>query len=300
MTASSGLLLLDKPAGLTSHDVVARLRKIFNERRIGHAGTLDPMATGLLVVAIGPATRLLRFAQAQDKNYTGTVRLGEATDSLDADGELIATADVPELTMSDVNAWAATMLGPQSQVPPMVSALKVGGRRLHEMARAGLEVERAPRDIVVESFTLRDTALRTEWDFDVRCSVGTYVRVLLSDLSMKMGTVGHLRALRRISSGSHDVRDSHTLEELSTLIDPTSALAPPAQLVTSLESRVLDSIDVAKMRMGQRVSLDAQLGGDEIAALDSRGELVGVLRRRGDVWKPEVVLTPRHDVRDSQ
>jgi tRNA pseudouridine55 synthase len=293
MTTSSGLILIDKPAGLTSHDVVARLRKLFNERRIGHAGTLDPMATGLLVVAVGPSTRLLRFAQAQTKRYVGTVRLGEATDSLDADGTVIATAPVPELSLEQVNALAATMVGSQSQVPPMVSALKVGGRRLHEMAREGIEIERAPRDIVIQSFTLAPRDERSEWDFDVTCSVGTYVRVLLRDLSAKMGTVGHLTALRRISSGTHDVRDAHTLEELSALDDVTSVLAPPVRLVEGLESRVLEDSDVAKMRMGQRVTLDEVFWGEEIAALDEEGELVGVLRRRGDLWKPEIVMAPR-------
>jgi tRNA pseudouridine55 synthase len=290
MTTSSGLLLIDKPVGLTSHDVVARLRKIFNERRIGHAGTLDPMATGLLVVAIGSSTRLLRFAQAQTKRYVGTVRLGEATDSLDADGVVVATAFVPELAFEQVNALAATMVGPQRQVPPMVSARKVGGRRLHEMAREGIEIERAPRDIVIQSFTLSPREERVDWDFDVTCSVGTYVRVLLSDLSAKMGTVGHLTMLRRISSGAHDVRDAHTLEELSALVDVTSVLAPPVRLVEGLESRVLENSDIAKMRMGQRLTLEGAFSGEEIAALDEDGELVGVLRRRGDLWKPEIVL----------
>jgi tRNA pseudouridine55 synthase len=296
MTTSSGLLLIDKPVGLTSHDVVARLRKLFDERRIGHAGTLDPMATGLLVVAVGPSTRLLRFAQAQTKRYVGTVRLGQATDSLDADGTVIATAPVPELSFEYVNALAATMLGPQSQVPPMVSALKVGGRRLHELAREGIEVDRAPRDIVIGSFSLAPRDERGDWDFDVTCSVGTYVRVLLCDLSAKMGTVGHLTALRRISSGNHDVRDALTLEEISALDDVTSGLAPPVRLVEGLESCVLKDSDVAKMRMGQRVTIDEVFSGEEIAALDEDGELVGVLRRRGDLWKPEIVLASKgHD-----
>lgn len=290
MMTSNGLLLIDKPAGLTSHDVVARLRKIFNERRIGHAGTLDPLATGLLVIAVGPATRLLRFAQAQSKRYVGAVRLGEATDSLDADGVVVATAPVPKLSVEEVNTWAATMLGPQSQVPPMVSALKVGGRRLHALAREGIEVEREPRDIEIDSFSLTPGGDASEWNFDVRCSVGTYVRVILSDLSVKMGTVGHLTSLRRLSSGVHDVRDAHTLEDVAALEDAASALAPPSQLVSALESKILSASDVAKMRVGQRVTLEEVFSNDEIAALDERGELVGVLRRRGDLWKPEIVM----------
>ena len=290
MTTSSGLLLIDKPAGLTSHDVVARLRKLFNERRIGHAGTLDPMATGLLVVAVGTSTRLLRFAQAQTKRYTGTVRLGEATDSLDADGTVTATAAVPAISLEAINAAAATMIGRQSQVPPMVSALKVGGKRLHEMARAGIEIERTPREIVIESFEVSTNAERDQWDFDVKCSVGTYVRVLLSDLSVNIGTVGHLSALRRVSSGAHHVDNARTLDELAILDDVTVALAKPAQLVGELESTVLDATDIAKMRMGQRVALAASFVDEEIAALDAEGELVGVLRRRGELWKPEIVM----------
>jgi tRNA pseudouridine55 synthase len=290
MTTTSGLLLIDKPGALTSHDVVARVRKLFGERRVGHAGTLDPMATGLLVVAVGPSTRLLRFAQAQVKRYTGEVLLGVATDSLDADGVVVARAGVPEVDLAQVNALAATMVGSQFQVPPMVSALKVGGRRLHAMAREGLEVERSPREIVIERFVLTPTPSPERWRFDVTCSVGTYVRVLLSDLSEKMGTVGHLTALRRISSGTHQVHDARTLEELASLDDVRTALQSPVHLVGDLETVVLDEGRVAQMRVGQRVTLAQGFVGEEIAALDVAGRLVGVLRRRDDLWKPEIVM----------
>ena len=290
MTTSSGLLLIDKPGALTSHDVVARVRKLFDERRVGHAGTLDPMATGLLVVAVGTSTRLLRFAQAQVKRYTGEVRWGVATDSLDADGVVISQAPIPRVDLEQINAVAASMLGPQSQVPPMVSALKVGGRRLHELARQGLEVERSPRQIEVERFVLTSTPSPDRWAFDVTCSVGTYVRVLLSDLSEKMGTVGHLTALRRISSGSHQVHDARTLDELAALEDVRLALEPPSHLVDGLELAVLDGAQVAKMRVGQRVALAQSFVGEEIAAVDDAGALVGVLRRRDDLWKPEIVM----------
>ena len=290
MTTTSGLLLVDKPAGLTSHDVVTRLRAIFHERRIGHAGTLDPMATGLLVVAIGPSTRLLRFAQAQRKRYLGTVELGVATDSLDADGAVTMTLAVPMMSVAGVNEVARTMRGAQLQVPPMVSSLKVGGRRLHALAREGVHVERAPRDIVIDSFELFATADGHHWDFDVTCSVGTYVRVLLSDLAEKLGTVGHLSALRRVESGHHHVENAHTLDELAGLDDARSALLAPSHLVDALESTVLDGATIAKVRRGQRVALPAQFQGEEIAALDEAGDLVGVLGRRQDSWKPEIVM----------
>jgi len=291
MTTSSGLLLIDKPAGLTSHDVVARLRAVFNERRIGHAGTLDPMATGLLIIAVGTSTRLLRFAQAETKRYVGTVQLGVATDSLDADGAVTSTRPVPEVSLDELNAVAQSMIGRQSQTPPMVSALKVKGRRLHEMARAGLEVERSPREIVIDAFAISPSDARDQWDFDVACSTGTYVRVLLSDLAERVDTVGHLTALRRVSSGHHDVANAHTLDDVAALEDATSVLAPPVQMVSGLETVQLDAERAAKIRLGQRVELDETFLSGEIAAVDSSGDLVGVLTRRGDLWKPEIVVS---------
>ena len=211
MTTSNGLLLIDKPQGITSHDVIARVRLELSERRVGHAGTLDPMATGLLVLAVGPSTRLLRFAQGETKRYSGTVTFGVATDSLDADGQVLERRAVPTLSAHDVSEAASAMLGAQRQTPPMVSALKVGGRRLHALAREGLEVERVARDITIGEFSLRATEVPEVWEFDVTCSVGTYVRVLLSDLANRLGTLGHLSSLRRLASGEHDVSDALTL-----------------------------------------------------------------------------------------
>jgi tRNA pseudouridine55 synthase len=167
MTTNNGLLLIDKPRGVTSHDVVARVRKVLNEQRVGHAGTLDPMATGLLVLAVGPSTRLLRFAQSETKRYSGIVTLGVATDSLDADGEVLERSDVPALSLERVNGAAREMLGPQQQTPPMVSALKINGRRLHALAREGVEVERAARDITIESFSLETIESPSEWTFEI-------------------------------------------------------------------------------------------------------------------------------------
>jgi tRNA pseudouridine55 synthase len=291
MTTSNGLLLLDKPAGLTSHDVVAQVRKIVNEQRVGHAGTLDPMATGLLVLGIGPSTRLLRFAQSEVKRYAGTVRLGVTTDSLDAQGSVTGEAPVPTLSVEEMNVYVESMLGTQSQVPPMVSALKVGGRRLHEMAREGLEVVRAPREITVSEFRLTSRDDAEEWDFEVECTAGTYVRVLLSDLAEKVGTVGHLTALRRISSGRHNVDQARTLDEFAHDFEGgPSPLRPPVDFVTQLESVVLSEDQERRLRMGQRVQFDISFTTLEIAALNERGALVGILHPRGEQWKPELVL----------
>ena len=299
MTTNNGLLLVDKPRGMTSHDVVARVRQILHEKKVGHAGTLDPMATGLLVLAVGPSTRLLRFAQSETKRYTGAVKFGVATDSLDADAEGLAERPVPELTIELVDEAAAAMLGRQEQVPPMVSAIKIDGQRLHELARRGIEVERPAREITVAAFSLRSSDDPSVWRFDVECSVGTYVRVLLSDLARRLGTVGHLVELRRTQSGSHTVSDALTLERLVEMVaDGGDVLAPPATFVTGLEHVTLPDDQVRAVRMGQRVMLDASFRDDEIAAIDATGELVGVLQRRQDSWKPELVLaTPDKSAR---
>ncbi len=296
MTTNNGLLLLDKPPGLTSHDVVARVRRILGERRIGHAGTLDPMATGLLVMAVGPSTRLLRFAQSELKRYSGAVRLGVATDSLDADGAVTDERPVPTLTTDQMMAAASTLLGTQGQTPPMVSAKKVGGKRLHQLAREGVEVDREPREITVSEFTLAPTDDPATWRFEVECSVGTYVRVLLSDLAQKVGTVGHLVELRRLSSGSHHVDDALTLRQLDEMVARgESPLRPPSSFVAHLEAVELDADQELKMRRGQQLDLSATFDGDEIAATGESGELVGILRRREEKWQPELVLPPSTD-----
>ena len=276
---------------MTSHDVVAQVRKILHERRVGHAGTLDPMATGLLVLGVGPSTRLLRFAQAEVKRYTGTVRFGVATDSLDADGVVVGERAVPELTSLALNDVVATMMGVQLQTPPMVSALKVGGRRLHELAREGVEVPRQPREITIDNFSLEPTEDPTQWHFNVVCSVGTYVRVLLSDLAIRLDTLGHLTALRRLSSGTHFVEGALTLDELAERVGRgEQPLSPASHFVSAIESVVLDAAAVAQMRYGQRVRLSERFDGVEIAAFDDAGDLVGILQRRDDQWKPELVL----------
>ncbi len=293
MTTTSGLLLVDKPRALTSHDVVAAVRKTLHEKKVGHAGTLDPMATGLLVLAVGPSTRLLRFAQSEVKRYTGAVKFGVATDSHDADGAPIAEGPIPTISSVEMNAVALSMTGAQRQTPPMVSALKVAGKRLHELARQGVEVERAPRDITVRQFTLEATGDGDVWTFDVESSVGTYVRVLLSDLALRLGTVGHLVALRRVASGAHRVQDAVTLEQLTALVgEGRAVLRPPLDFVTSLERIELTVDDERKVRMGQRLSTSATFKDSEIAALTSSGDLIGVLRRRGETWQPQLVLPP--------
>ena len=296
MTTNNGLLLIDKGSGLTSHDVVAKVRRILGERKVGHAGTLDPMATGLLVLAVGPSTRLLRFAQSESKRYCGTVTFGVATDSLDADGAVLDVQPVPALTSLAVTAAASSMLGVQRQTPPMVSAIQIDGQRLHELARKGIEVERASREITVRFFDVAPTDDPSVWTFDVECSVGTYVRVLLSDLAQRLGTIGHLSSLRRLSSGAHHVDGALTIEELANAVERgDDVLAPPSTFVVSLEHVTLSEDEQRRMRMGQRLTLDESFDGVEVAAMDDTGGLVGILARRDESWQPQLVLPADQD-----
>lgn len=211
-----GVLLLDKPTGFTSHDVVARLRRKLQMKRIGHAGTLDPMATGLLIMLIGRATKISQFLISLDKEYEGTVELGKVTDSQDADGEVLETRPVPALSEAEVMASIKTFIGDQYQIPPMYSAIKIGGVPLYKKARQGVEVEREPRFIRVMSFELTRFAV-PHLDFRLRCSKGTYVRTIAHDLGQKLGCGGHLSALRRTASGKFNILEALTLEAVEKL-----------------------------------------------------------------------------------
>jgi tRNA pseudouridine55 synthase len=198
-----GLAVVDKPAGVTSHDVVGMLRRRLHERRVGHAGTLDPDATGVLLVGVGNATRLLRFLTALGKTYTADVVFGTSTSTLDASGEVTGRFEMTELTPDRVRAVVAEQLtGRIMQVPPMVSALKVDGKRLHELAREGVEIEREPRPVTIHRFDVEPTADPLVYRIDVTCSSGTYVRTLADDLGRLLGGGAHLRDLRRTACGS--------------------------------------------------------------------------------------------------
>ena len=289
MNASSGLLLIDKPAGMTSHSVVSRVRRAVSVKRVGHAGTLDPMATGLLVIGVGPATRLLQYCQQSVKGYTGTVKFGVATDSLDADGLVTDTARVPSLDNAAMNEAARGLTGDITQIPPMVSAIKHEGRRLYELARQGVEVERAARPVTISQFALSSTGDPSVWNFDVTCSVGTYVRVLLADLAERIGTVGHLTALRRESSGSFRVDEALTLDELDRrAANGSLRIAPAREMVREFATVAATPDEVAQMRRGQRPRFEAS--ATEVAVLDGDGELVGLARRRDDAYQPFLVL----------
>ncbi|NBT20738.1 MAG: tRNA pseudouridine(55) synthase TruB [Actinobacteria bacterium] len=292
-----GFVVVDKPAGMTSHDVVGRLRRRFNERRVGHSGTLDPDATGVLLVAIGNATRLLQFFGNLPKTYTGEVVFGTATTTLDASGEVMATSDMSTLTIERVREASRRFVGDIMQVPPMVSALKVDGRRLHEIAREGGEVEREPRQVTVHRYVVLDEVERVDGNpivsIEVTCSSGTYIRTLAADLGAALGGVAHLRNLRRRAIGDFVVTATHDAASIDT--SPLmSAVATLAHL--DGESIAMVSVgdeDAVKVRNGRQFDslggLDGRVGETRIV-LNQRNELLAVYRRNDQSWKPEVVL----------
>jgi tRNA pseudouridine55 synthase len=211
-----GILLVDKPTEHTSHDVIARLRGKLKMKRVGHAGTLDPMATGLLIVLVGKATSASQYLISLDKEYTGTIKLGASTNTQDAEGEVVETRPVPPLTEEQVKAGVATFLGDQYQMPPMFSAIKIDGVPLYKSARKGEDVEREPRFIRVMSWEITRFAL-PELDFRLRCTKGTYVRTLANDLGNKLECGGHLTALRRTATDKLNVSQALTMDEIQAL-----------------------------------------------------------------------------------
>lgn len=214
-----GILLVDKPTDHTSHDVIARLRGKLQMRRIGHAGTLDPMATGLLIVLVGKATRVSQYLISLDKEYEGTIELGKVTDTQDAQGEVMETRPVPPLTAADIQAVIQGFLGDQYQLPPMYSAIKIAGVPLYKSARKGENVEREPRFIRVMSWELTGLAL-PRFDFRLKCTKGTYVRTLAHDLGSKLGCGAHLAALRRTATDKFNVATALTLDQIMAMTLP--------------------------------------------------------------------------------
>ena len=284
-----GLAVIDKPAGITSHDVVAHCRRALGQRQVGHGGTLDPSATGVLVVGAGAATRLLRFMSVLPKTYEGEVVLGVETTSLDADGEVVATHDMAGVTLDEVREAAARFVGEFEQVPPMVSAVKVGGRRLHELARAGVEVERAARPVVVHRLDVEAGPEPGVVRVSVDCSSGTYVRSLAADLGAALGGGAHLRRLRRTAVGPFTLADARPLD----VVGPDTLL-PPADAVRHLPSVVVDGETAVAVAHGAVLARDAGPfeGAGPWAVLDDGGALLAVYEARGsDRAKPAMVLS---------
>ncbi|GAA2989602.1 tRNA pseudouridine55 synthase [Microbacterium terrae] len=278
------VLLVDKPQGITSHDVVARARRALGTRKIGHAGTLDPMATGLLVLGVEGATRLLTYVVGLDKTYEATIRLGVATDTDDAEGETVATTDAAGVTRAAVDAGIAALTGRISQVPSTFSAIKVDGRRAYDLARAGEEVQLKAREVTVSRFDVLaerrpDDAAVIDLDVVVDCSSGTYIRSLARDLGAALGVGGHLTALRRTRIGSFDVAEATLVADIADA--PRMA---PADAATAVLARFDVTADEARdLRHGKRLTgAGARLVAVPSAAVDPGGVLVGIVERRGD------------------
>lgn len=293
---AEGFLLVDKPGGLTSHDVVARVRRLSGVKKVGHAGTLDPAATGLLVLAVGRVTRLIRFVQELPKEYVATALFGVATDTLDADGAVLSREPMP-VTTADVEAVLGRFTGPIMQVPPMVSALKVEGRRLYELAREGQEVERAPRPVHVHELELIDFAPShyPEVVLRVRCSKGTYVRSLADDVARSLGGRAHLTALRRTAIGRLSAAAAHPLDDLGELSPEEIAdrLVAPAAALADLPTVQVDDAIARGVRHGTPFPRPALGGGvppdGPFLLVDGAGSLLAVYRAEGNRALAEVV-----------
>jgi tRNA pseudouridine55 synthase len=276
-----GVAVVDKPAGVTSHDVVGMLRRRFGERQVGHAGTLDPDATGVLVVAVGKATRLLRFVEKTRKGYVGEIVLGTQTSTLDSSGDVVGTFDMSAVTLDDARtAIAGHLVGDIEQVPPMVSAIRVDGKRLHELAREGIEVERAPRPVTVHRFDVAGWVEPGVIGIAVECSAGTYIRTLADDLGRLLGGGAHLRNLRRTAVGEFTLADAGPPD--------TCELLPVAAAVRALPSVVVDDATAALVANGR--VLDAWPSDGPWAVFDATGELLAVYEPFRGQAKPSVVL----------
>lgn len=282
----SGILLVDKPQGWTSHDIVARTRRLAGTRKVGHAGTLDPMATGLLIVGLNSSTRLLTYIVGTDKEYLATIRLGAATTTDDAEGEIVdeATPDaVAAVTDDAIRSGVAALTGEIEQVPSSVSAIKVDGKRAYARVRAGEEVVLKARPVTVSEFEVLDQRrLPAAIDVDVRvvCSSGTYIRSLARDLGAGLGVGGHLTALRRTRVGSFRVEDAHPIESL----DVASALVPAVDAATTLFERFdLTEQEAIDLTHGKRIHVADRENGEGVplAAIAPTGHLVGLIEFRG-------------------
>jgi tRNA pseudouridine55 synthase len=275
-------VLVDKPAGMTSHDVVAIARRALGERRIGHAGTLDPFATGLLVLLVGRMTRLLPYLDGEPKVYEARIQFGAETETDDATGRVVREAPVP--MRADVERAMASLTGPIDQEPPAYSAKHVDGRRAYDAARRGTPVELPPARVTVHSWEVRGRTNDT-LEVTITCSGGTYIRALARDLGRRARSAAHLTALRRLRSGPFHVRDACPLPALR---DGQCAMLPSLQALTSLAVEHLDPSATERAARGNAVP--ASVPGDRAALLAPNGELVAVAVRSGDSWQPRTVL----------
>ncbi len=289
----SGVLVVDKPIGLTSHDVVQIIRRGTGIRRAGHTGTLDPRASGVLVILIGPAVRLSEFVSASDKRYQATIRLGSATDTYDGDGQITSTAEIGDITEDEFDEVLQTFVGEMEQVPPPYSAVKVKGRKAYEMTRKGEDVELEPRTVHVYSLEILEWA-PPEAVVDVYCSSGTYVRSLANDLGKALGTGAHLVGLRRTKSGRFTLRDAVQLRRLQEAFDAGDwyrFLIPAAEALSDWPMVELDADAMELVRHGHRIPADTGATG-WARGVSQQGDLVALLEvdEENLEWQPRKVF----------
>ncbi|WP_419818682.1 tRNA pseudouridine(55) synthase TruB [Glaciibacter flavus] len=292
---ASGILLVDKPQGITSHDVVARVRRLAGTRKVGHAGTLDPMATGLLILGIESSTRLLTYVVGAAKEYTATIRLGSSTTTDDAEGDELGRAraeSVAAVEETAIRRVMARLTGDIEQVPSAVSAIKVDGKRAYARVRAGEEVQLASRPVTVSAFELLSSTTRDGYlDLDVRveCSSGTYIRALARDLGMGLGVGGHLTALRRTRIGPFTVTDARTLDELDVAEELIGPAVAARRLFPVLD---LDAQQAVDLGHGKKLALDGERAPGPQAAIAPDGRLVGLVEFHGGTARSIVNFPP--------
>ncbi|WP_115788064.1 tRNA pseudouridine(55) synthase TruB [Arthrobacter silvisoli] len=300
----SGLVIVDKPQGWTSHDVVGRMRRLAGTRKVGHAGTLDPMATGVLVLGINKATRLLSFIVGTTKSYSATIRLGEATITDDAEGDVTASHSAAAVDEAAINTGIAALRGEIQQVPSSVSAIKVNGERSYARVRSGEEVKLAARPVTIHRFDVLDIrkvdgGRVVDVDVEVDCSSGTYIRALARDLGEALGVGGHLTALRRTKVGPYTLEQARTLEELAEELDILEMSQAARALMPSRELSDAESIEIS---YGRRIAAgpaagtpDAATADNPVAAFAPSGELVALLADAGNHAKPVLVFAPGNE-----
>ncbi len=285
-----GVVVIDKPGGCTSHDVVAKARKALGTRKVGHAGTLDPMATGVLILGVGRATKFLTFLVGADKTYTATIRLGVSTDTDDAQGLVVAQADASGLDPVQVLAEVATLTGPLAQIPSTVSAKKIAGQRAYDLVRAGESVVLPPKNVIVHRFEVlaQRPGAHYDVDVDVQVSSGTYIRALARDLGAALGVGGHLTALRRTQVGPFGLAGSVPLARFQEH-PQLSSLADTARMV--FPARELTAAEVVALRYGQRIDA-SENPAEPLAAFGPDGELVALLANIDSQARSMVVFNP--------
>ncbi|MCY4466422.1 MAG: tRNA pseudouridine(55) synthase TruB [Chloroflexi bacterium] len=291
----AGFLNVNKPLHMTSHDVVARIRRHLREQgnplKVGHAGTLDPLADGVLVVCLGAATRLSDYVMRGQKGYHAKVQLGIATSTYDAAGELVGCEDASQVTMDEIRAALPQFIGDIQQLPPMHSAIKVGGRKLYELARQGKTIERQPRAVTIHAIQL------LAWDspvleLDIHCGSGTYIRSLAQDLGEALGVGAHLSSLTRTASGNFMLADSLELDALLQGKDWSPHIVAPWCALRDYPRLDLAADEVARLRNGLFIDQRDCLDAPSVFGFDAQRHLVAILQPRGDRWKPHKVFPP--------